>query len=81
MAPARVLTGATATGRARPRSAAPRPFPVIDMIEVKLRTRSGRSIARICAIIPPSEMPTTCAESNPRFSITPAVSAAISASV
>ena len=29
-----------------------------DMIEVRLRTLSGRSIARICPIIPPIERPT-----------------------
>jgi hypothetical protein len=78
MAPSGVLTGGN---RKRARAASVgRPtwsFPVVDMIEVRLRTRSGCSIARICAIIPPNEIPTTCAEPSPRLSMRPAVSAAI----
>jgi hypothetical protein len=34
--------------------------PGVDMIEVRLRTRAGCSIASVCLIIPPSDVPTTC---------------------
>ena len=54
--------------------------PVVDMIEVRLRTRSGYVMASRWAIIPPIETPTTCAESRPRAAISPAASAAMSAS-
>ena len=33
-------------------------FPVVDMIEVSERTRSGKMIAISCAIMPPMEAPT-----------------------
>ena len=42
--------------------------PVVDMIEVSVRTRSGCSMAMVWAIIPPIEAPTTWAESMPRWS-------------
>ena len=50
------------------------------MIETSERTRSGCSIAIVWAIIPPIEAPTTWADSIPRWSISPIVSAAMSRS-
>ena len=52
------------------------------MIEVSERTRSGCSIATVCAIIPPIDAPTRCARiRRPRASSRPTVSAAMSDSV
>jgi hypothetical protein len=40
----------------------PRRFaPVVDMIDVSVRTLPGRCAATVCAIIPPIETPTRCA--------------------
>ncbi len=55
-----------------------RRLPVVDIIETSDRTRSGLSIASVWAIIPPIEAPTTWADSIPRWSISPVVSAAMS---
>ena len=57
-----------------------RRLPVVDMIETSERTRSGCSIAIVWAIIPPIEAPTTWADSIPRWSSRPTVSAAMSRS-
>ena len=38
-----------------------RRLPVLDMIEVRLSTRSGWSMVSCWAIIPPIDTPTTCA--------------------
>ncbi len=54
--------------------------PVVDMIEVSDSTRSGCSMAVVWAIIPPIDMPQTCARSTPRWSSRPATSAAMSLS-
>ena len=54
--------------------------PVVDMIDVSESTRSGRSIAIVCAIIPPIDAPTTWARSMPRWSSRPNVSVAMSPS-
>jgi hypothetical protein len=51
-----------------------------DMIEVRLRTRCGESMAACCAIMPPIEAPTTWARAMPRASSSPAVSSAMSTS-
>ena len=51
------------------------------MIEVSERTRAGCAIAIVCAIIPPIDTPTTWAVSQPRWSIRPKASAAMSSSV
>ena len=40
--------------------------PVIDMIDVRVRTRVGCSMAMVWAIIPPIDAPTTWADSMPR---------------
>ena len=55
--------------------------PVLDMIDVSDRTRSGCSIAIVWAIIPPIDAPTRCALSSPSASSRPTVSAAMSDSV
>ena len=54
--------------------------PVLDMIDVMLRTRSGCSIAIVCTIIPPIDTPTTWALSIPSASSNPTASAAMSLS-
>ena len=54
--------------------------PVVDMIDVRLRTRSGCRSATSCAIIPPREMPTTCALGRSSASSSPAASSAMSMS-
>ncbi len=38
-----------------------RAAPVVDMIDVSVRTRPGWCAATVCAIIPPIETPTRCA--------------------
>ena len=52
--------------------------PVLDMIDVSDRTRCGCSIAMVCAIMPPIDIPTTCACSIPSASSRPMASLAIS---
>ncbi len=51
------------------------------MIEVSERTRVGRAIAIVWTIIPPIDTPTTWADSQPRWSIRPNASSAMSSSV
>ncbi len=51
------------------------------MIEVSDRTRRGCSTAIVCAIMPPIDTPTTWALSQPRWSIRPKASSAMSLSV
>ncbi len=41
-------------------------LPVVDMMTPSDATRSGSVAARICAIMPPSDAPTTCARVMPR---------------
>ena len=53
--------------------------PVVDMIDVRVVTRSGKSMANAWAIMPPIETPTMWARSRPRASSRPAASAAMSA--
>ena len=55
--------------------------PVVDITAVKVFTRVGCSRLRCCAIIPPMDMPTTCACSIESASIRAAVSVAMSLSV
>ena len=55
--------------------------PVLDMIETSDSVRCGYRIAIVWAIMPPIEAPTTCARSIPRWSSTPTLSPAMSASV
>src|SRR3954449_9108387 len=50
----------------------------VDMTEVSERTRSGCSTASSCAIMPPIEAPTTCAEGQPAASRTATASSAMS---
>ena len=52
--------------------------PVVDMIEQSERTRSGRSIAIVWAIIPPIDAPTTWAAPMSSWSSRPTASAAMS---
>ena len=56
-------------------------LPVVDMIEVSERTASGNEIAISCAIMPPIEAPTRCADWMPSASIRPTVSFAMSISL
>ncbi len=56
------------------------PAPVDDMIEARLRTRSGCSIASVWETKPPSEAPQMCADSTPSAPSRPAQSAAMSES-
>src|SRR6185312_15501904 len=53
-------------------------LPVVDMIEVSDRTRSGNEIAISCAIMPPIEAPTRCADLMPSTFIRPMTSSAMS---
>ena len=53
-------------------------LPVVDMIEVSERTRFGNDSAISCAIMPPIDAPTTCADAMPSASIRPMVSSAMS---
>ena len=53
-------------------------LPVVDMIEVSERTRCGNEIAISCAIMPPIDAPTRCADLMPSTSIRPTVSLAMS---
>ena len=55
--------------------------PVVDMIDVSVCTLSGCRIARVWAIIPPIEAPTTWAAAMPVASSRPAASSAMSSSV
>ena len=52
----------------------------VDMIEVSVRTRAGCLMASAWAIMPPIEVPMTCADGQPRASITARASAAMSSS-
>ena len=54
---------------------------MVDITEVIDRTRLGRSAAIVCTIMPPIETPTMCAPSQPRWSISPKASSAMSLSV
>ena len=38
--------------------------PIVDMIDVTLSSRSGCSIAIVCTIIPPIDVPTMCADGD-----------------
>ena len=51
---------------------------MLDSIEASDSTRSGDRIAIVWAIMPPIELPTTCARSIPRWSSSPKASAAMS---
>ena len=74
--------GASSASRASrewtPRRGAP---PCCDMIDVRLATRSGCSIAIVWTIIPPIDTPATCARSTPRWSSNPIPSDAMCDSV
>ena len=48
------------------------------MIDVIDRTRCWAASAMVCTIIPPMDMPATCADSMPRWSRRPKPSAAMS---
>ena len=80
------LGGSVRGGRAAIRTqvdSAGRPIrraPVIDIIEVRLRTRSGKCAATVWAIMPPIDAPTRWAAPMPRASSRPTVSAARSPS-
>ena len=51
----------------------------VDITEVSDRTRCGCSIASAWAIIPPIDVPNTCADAQPSASSTATASAAMSA--
>jgi hypothetical protein len=55
--------------------------PEVDIIDVRLKQRSGYFAATICAIMPPIEAPTICARAMPSASSRPTASAAIASSV
>jgi hypothetical protein len=42
--------------------------PVVELMLVSERTRVGCSTAIVCAIMPPIDTPTRCADSRPRWS-------------
>src|ERR687898_816125 len=42
--------------------------PVVELMLVSERTRVGCSTATVCAIMPPIDTPTRCADSRPRWS-------------
>ncbi len=65
------------SGRACPTAGS----PVVELIEVRDRIRSGCSIAIVCAICPPIDTPATCAPSIPSASSSPIPSAAMSDNV
>ena len=67
-------SSAAASGVARPYPGS----PVCDITDVRLRTRSGWAIARLCAIIPPIDTPSTWARSTPTASRTATASSAMS---
>jgi hypothetical protein len=54
---------------------------VADIIEVSESTRSGCRAAKVWAIIPPIDAPTTCAAGLPRAASSAAASSAMSSSV
>ena len=54
--------------------------PVVDMIDVRLRTRCGCRKATVWAIMPPSDAPTTWADPRPSASSNPTASSAMSSS-
>ena len=56
-------------------------LPVVDMIETRERTASGCSAAKVWAIMPPIEAPTTCAGAIPSSRTRPAASPAMSLNV
>ena len=61
----------SAAAAARRGGRAGRGAPVVDMIEVSCARRAGCSIASVCAIMPPSDAPTTCAASMSSASSSP----------
>ncbi|HEY4730328.1 MAG TPA: hypothetical protein VIH41_04305, partial [Myxococcales bacterium] len=77
--PVAILRGGLAVANRHHVDGAGRPMrgaPVVDMIEVSVRTRPGWCAATVWAIIPPIEMPKTCAELSPAASMTAAASSA-----
>src|SRR5690348_3355219 len=81
MQPSRVVAGAfsrtpiaSCVGGGSPGS------PVVAMIDVSVSSRSGRSIAIVCAIAPPIDAPTTCTRPIRSASSRPNASAAMSLS-
>ena len=76
LAPPLAIASSRSVGAGRQeRAAAPRAWaaptsgsPVVDMIDVSVRTRVGCSMAMVWAIIPPIDAPTTWAASMPRSS-------------
>ena len=56
-------------------------LPVVDMIEVSVRTRSGKTMASSCAIMPPIDAPTMWAERMFNASSRPTTSVAMSRSL
>ena len=71
------MSGASASRSAWPAARS----PVVDIIEVSDRIRSGYSMATVWAIIPPSDAPARWALARPSASNSPTVSAAMSDSV
>ncbi len=59
----------------------PRLSPVVAIIDVKDRPRSGCAIAIVCPIWPPIDAPTMCASAMPGNSGNPTASAAMSGNV
>ena len=82
----RPLRGTSAASRpSAARSTGPggrsRRAPVVDMIDVRVRTRAGCSAATVWAIMPPIDTPATWADSMSSASSSPTVSAAMSVEV
>ena len=56
-------------------------LPVVDIMDVRVRTRCGHSAAKVCAIMPPIDTPTTWARSTPARVEQARVSSTMSVSV
>ena len=78
---ARPAAGPASSARISGRAGGSAGFPVVDMIETRLRTRAGCRIATVCTIMPPIDAPTKCASSRPSASQRPTASSAMSSSV
>lgn len=66
----------TSSARAAHASCVPKGGRHVVATSPKLATSSGRRIASTCAVMPPSDNPTTCVGPNPNASISPAKSSA-----
>ena len=73
-----VATGRSSAVIASPVGAPTARSPVVDMMELALRKRSGWLMTRAWVIMPPMEAPTTWAFAIPALASSPAASSAMS---